>query len=145
MKGFYLSYRTGNGHYSWDRGHLAPNSDFQSKDEKRASFSVINRAPQLAAVNRGCWRCVETSLRTLLMESAVYTKLLVITLLEYDDETKPVEEKSGGVVYIPKSFNKIMYLVDDKFALQDEAFCITQTNSPQDYVLGKGTRLIFHS
>jgi DNA/RNA endonuclease G (NUC1) len=135
--------KTGRGRYSWDRGHLAPNSDFQSKEEKTATFSVINRAPQLAAINRGCWRCVETGLRTMLMKSDVYTKLLVITLLEYDDQIDPVEEKQkhGGKVHIPKSFNKIVYLVDDEFALKDEAFCITQTNSPLDYVLGKDTKL----
>jgi spore germination protein YaaH len=52
--------RTGNGHYSWDRGHLAQIQIF-------------------------------------------------ITLLEYDDETKPVEEKSGGVVYIPSHLTKLLF------------------------------------
>jgi hypothetical protein len=133
---------------SWDRGHLVPNSDLRTRDEKQNSFSVINRTPQLAPVNRGAWRCVENALRnvltTKLKDSNDWkypeTELLIMTQLEYDDKqpTFAKEAALGVHVQIPKSYNKIVIVhAAGQPASVKEAFCITMTNSENEYKIGQ--------
>jgi hypothetical protein len=132
---------------SMDRGHLVPNSDVKSHQEKLSTFSVINRAPQIAAVNRGAWRCVENAVRRSILptddKSAQVdyykNKMIIILTLLVENDVK-VSETGGPKVGIPASFNRVLYVIgndptDDTKAIIEEGFCITQTNDIGTYIV----------
>ncbi|KAG2379449.1 hypothetical protein C9374_006566 [Naegleria lovaniensis] len=103
----------------YDRGHLVANNDFRSEEEKKLTFIVINRAPQLAATNRGIWRHIEYSLRdalTQIGEQVPTLKALVITRLLFETSTTPRRaEFSVSSLYsqVPISYNKVAIVYDN--------------------------------
>ncbi|KAG2379451.1 hypothetical protein C9374_006568 [Naegleria lovaniensis] len=103
----------------YDRGHLIPNNDFRSEEEKKLTFIVINRAPQLAATNRGIWRHIEHSLRDAILEVGATVnaiKALVMTRLLFKTTTpKPFATIKGTSMTseIPISYNKVAIVYDN--------------------------------
>lgn len=58
-------------HSGFDRGHMAPCGDFMtSKKLMRESFLLSNMCPQVPEVNRGIWKRLENTVRTI-AETAV--------------------------------------------------------------------------
>lgn len=45
------------------KGHLAPNADFVDAAKRRATFYLINAAPQWQSFNNGNWKALEDSIR----------------------------------------------------------------------------------
>jgi DNA/RNA endonuclease G (NUC1) len=120
----------------WDRGHLVPNNDFRTAKQKELSFITINRAPQLPAINRGLWRCIEAYLRQVVVDdylaNKAYRDIAVVTALKYDIVSSTVAEQgSGAQTSIPTHFYKFVYLRDVDGALL-YGFCIEQQNTAYD-------------
>nr|CAG4712714.1 unnamed protein product [Naegleria fowleri] len=103
----------------YDRGHLVPNNDFRSAEEKVLTFIVINRAPQLDTTNRGVWRHIEHSLRDIIIEEGANgvnsIKALVITRLLFKSALTSTFAKfkdSFTTSQVPISYNKVAIVFD---------------------------------
>lgn len=46
------------------RGHLAPNADFITNDEQKATYKLINAVPQWQCINQANWKSLEDNIRT---------------------------------------------------------------------------------
>ena len=47
----------------FDRGHLTPNGDFSTDEERKFTMRTTNIAPQRSAFNTGNWAALERALR----------------------------------------------------------------------------------
>lgn len=130
----------------WDRGHLTPNSDMPDTRTKEGTFNVINRAPQLAKINQGAWRCAENAVRN--AHQPLRQSLLIITKVTYNehirkskylrgnstDQPQTREKRNGAITSIPQTYNKLVYMVDaNALATSNSlrllaAACVTQDN-----------------
>ena len=112
----------------FDRGHLVPNNDFRRQNDKKLTFLVINRAPQLASVNRGMWRAIEIGVRTVTIKKTAQN-VYVITKLFFDALKTP--EKLGGAdTSVPTKYSKIVLVGDDSNPLTNvvSGICLYDTN-----------------
>ena len=98
---------------SFDRGHLAPNSDFMFKDWQEATFFYANTAPQWPAINRGNWKEVEDAVRSLALREEVELEVITGTKDVLAMDRKQVwlakeEETRKKLVPVPKVLWKIV-------------------------------------
>jgi len=85
----------------YDRGHMAPNADFNDTTENALmTFFIANIWPQTPSLNRVDWLKTENETRRL---ASVYTKVKVIIIV---DEFKT--EKVGNIT-IPSCFKRRVY------------------------------------
>ena len=85
----------------YDRGHMAPNADFNDTTENALmTFFIANIWPQTPSLNRVYWLKTENETRRL---ASVYTKVKVIIIV---DEFKT--EKVGNIT-IPSCFKRRVY------------------------------------
>ena len=57
----------------YDRGHMAPSGDFDTRPSQAESFSLANMIPQAPRLNRGLWEGIESAVRRLAVrDGAVY-------------------------------------------------------------------------
>lgn len=97
----------------FDRGHMAPNSDFSASETMMANTYVLtNIAPQRANHNRTTWRWLEEYVREWALER---DGLYVITGLAFDedlngemDQRDEVDEWMRERIAIPTHFYKIL-------------------------------------
>jgi len=87
----------------YDLGHQKPARDAKSKGELEASFLTCNVAPQLAALNRGDWKELETQLHK---ESQTAELVIICGPVFYSASPKLI----GSGVAVPDAFFKIAYL-----------------------------------
>jgi DNA/RNA endonuclease G (NUC1) len=127
MKGTGFSHYKLNGKAKFDQGHLVPNGDMKTVGDKLATFTVINRAPQLAVNNQGGWRCLESSLRSAAKDVLDEgDQIVVVTLLQFSNNDIYEREKfNGAAVRIPTAFSKIVYVQKSGQILT--AFCVVQS------------------
>lgn len=71
--------------------------------EKAFSFGIYNRAPQVASINRGQWRCVEISVRKYAEHLITNTALKDIQEVEdlYQTEAAIAQMETGEVCPLP--------------------------------------------
>jgi len=85
----------------YDRGHMAPNADFNDTYENAlATFFIANVWPQLPEINRGSWLRTEFNTRRLASERLAVTVFII------------VEEFSGEKVeniHVPSCFKRRVY------------------------------------
>lgn len=55
-------------HTGFDRGHLVPSDDAETRDDQRDTFVVTNVTPQPHGLNGGLWRDLEASLHQLVRD-----------------------------------------------------------------------------
>ena len=88
-------------HSGYDRGHMAPNADFNDTYENAlATFFIANVWPQTPEVNRVLWLRTENETRRLASEYEIIKVLIIV------DEFK--EEKVGDIS-IPSIFKRYVY------------------------------------
>lgn len=93
----------------YDIGHMAPDGDMSWDDGvERESFILTNMSPQLAGLNRGLWKLLESNVRAWAYERG--DTLLVYVGPVYD--TKTDKKIGAGQVDVPQGFFKIV--VDTK-------------------------------
>ena len=89
-----------------DRGHLVPRSDFSAVDlAARATFNVLNRAPQASTFNQYGWRCAEILVRAFARDKGL--TLLVVT--GTSGTMGSVTEDHGQPLRRPADFWKVAY------------------------------------
>lgn len=89
----------------FDTGHLANNADMSwDAAVARESFILSNMAPQIAALNRGSWRQLETAVRSWAYNSRA--SLTIYTGSIYDERQDRRIGQNG--VIVPNSFYKIV-------------------------------------
>ena len=89
-------YRSG-----YDRGHMAPNGDFNDSYHNAVmTFFIANIWPQTPAVNRVEWLSTENETRKLAVEYLVVK--VIITVDEFTDE-------KVGDIHVPLNFKKRVY------------------------------------
>jgi len=88
-------------HSGYDRGHMAPNADFNDTHENALmTFFIANVWPQLPEVNRVTWLRTENHTRTLASE---YLKVRVIIIVDEFSEEKVRE------ISVPSCFKRRVY------------------------------------
>lgn len=103
------------------RGHIAAKSDFIFGNHHRATFWLMNAAPQWQVFNGGNWQTIETAIKNFVadrnIEVDAYTGTWGTTTL-LDEKNKPHEiylafdENNNGLIPVPKLYYKV--LVDRK-------------------------------
>lgn len=103
------------------RGHISAKSDFIFGSHHRATFWLMNAAPQWQVFNGGNWLAVEIGIKNFVadrnIEVDAYTGTWGTTTL-LDEHNKPheiflaVDENNNGLIPVPKIYYKI--LVDRK-------------------------------
>ncbi|KAG4069699.1 hypothetical protein HA402_002278 [Bradysia odoriphaga] len=103
------------------RGHLTPKVDFLFGSQQRATFWLINSAPQWQSFNSGNWERIEQGIRQLIADRNIVANIYTGTygILSYRDaigQAKPIylSNKFNGssVVPVPKLFYKVVLTVD---------------------------------
>jgi DNA/RNA endonuclease G (NUC1) len=116
----------------YDRGHNVPDSDLDySAGTLHDIYLMTNVSPQRPALNRGPWLRLENYGRDLAM---AYNKVLIITgpCLEPGLPTmkKALKRRAPKTfdtgISVPKEFYKVFAYVDEKGALQVEAYIAGQ-------------------
>ena len=88
-------------HSGYDRGHMAPNADFNDTHENALmTFFIANVWPQLPEVNRVTWLRTENYTRSLASE---YLKVRVIIIVDEFSEDKV------GEISVPSCFKRRVY------------------------------------
>ena len=88
-------------HSGYDRGHMAPNADFNDTYENAlATFFIANIWPQTPDVNRREWLRTENETRRLAAEYLLVRVIIIV------DEFS--EEKIAGIT-IPSCFKRRVY------------------------------------
>jgi endonuclease G len=109
----------------YDRGHMAPNADFNdTRENALLTFFIANIWPQRPAVNRVTWLRTEEETRRLAVE---YLKIKVVII---------VDEFTGEMVediYVPLFFKRKVYdLTTDELIYEIDVYQDMETdpNSP---------------
>lgn len=90
----------------YDRGHMAPNADFNDTFENALmTFFIANIWPQTPEVNRVIWLRTETETRRLASEHEAVLVLIIVD--EFSD-------KKIGPITIPSVFKRRVYTMDDE-------------------------------
>jgi len=85
----------------YDRGHMAPNADFNDTYENAMmTFFIANIWPQTPDVNRSRWLITENETRRLASQYLIVHVIIIVD--EFSDE------KIGGI-QIPSNFKKYVY------------------------------------
>lgn len=101
QRGYSLPHHRDYTNSGYDRGHMAPNADFNDTTENALmTFFIANIWPQTPSLNRVDWLKTENETRRL---ASVYTKVKVIIIV---DEFKT--EKVGNIT-IPSCFKRRVY------------------------------------
>jgi len=99
--GCYLPHHSDYSYSGYDRGHMAPNADFNDTYENAMmTFFIANIWPQTPDVNRSQWLITEYETRRLASEYLIVRVMII------------VDEFSGellGDIQIPSSFKKYVY------------------------------------
>ncbi len=99
------------------RGHLTPKVDFLFGSQQRATFWLINAAPQWQSFNSGNWERIEQSVRQLIADRNFVANIYTGTygVLTYDDvigQSRPIflshDQYNNSVVPVPKLFYKVV-------------------------------------
>ena len=90
----------------YDRGHMAPNADFNDTTENALmTFFIANIWPQTPDVNRIIWLRTENETRRLARE---YTAVLVIIIVD------EFSDKKIGRISVPSVFKRRVYNLNDE-------------------------------
>lgn len=90
----------------YDRGHMAPNADFNDTYENALmTFFIANIWPQTPNVNRVLWLRTENETRRLASE---YQAVLVIIIVD------EFSDKKIGNITVPAVFKRRVYNLDDE-------------------------------
>ncbi len=93
--------------FGWDRGHLAPSSDFKwSRKALSESYYYSNMSPQVPELNRRRWADLESHLRNYVIENNVPLYVVTAPVLNY---RLPKIERAINKVSIPEKFTKVAY------------------------------------
>lgn len=87
----------------YDRGHMVPNGDMANERAQFDSFSLANIVPQVGEQNRGVWRRIEATTRTLARQNG---ELYVVTGALYLHKKI---DKIGAGVLVPTHLYKAVY------------------------------------
>lgn len=91
-------------HSNYDKGHLAPNKDFSTKETQYECFSMANMIPQTKENNRGIWSNIEGFTRHLVF---TYKEGYVFTGPLYNETSKSF---ANNKTKIPSHVWKAVYL-----------------------------------
>ncbi len=98
----------------YDRGHLAPNANMATKKEQYDSFSLANIAPQSPYLNRGTWKKLESSVRSLTKKHGETYTVTGILFKTKKPATLPnnlaIPTHFFKAVYIPKTEQSGVYI-----------------------------------
>jgi len=90
----------------YDRGHMAPNADFNDTYENAlATFFIANIWPQTPYVNRVEWLKTENETRRL---ASLYSTVKVIIIVDEFSEEKV------GIIQVPSCFKRNVYDLDSE-------------------------------
>ena len=99
--GYYLPHHRDFSHSGYDRGHMAPNADFNDTHENALmTFFIANVWPQTPEVNRRLWLRTENETRKLASE---YLKVRVLIIVDEFSEEKV------GEISVPSVFKRRVY------------------------------------
>lgn len=87
-----------------DRGHCAPNGDFDNPQAASESFLLSNMIPQNRDLNRGLWERIEVATRFLAKESG---DAYIVTGPLFEETANPPH---AGRVPVPSHIWKLIYL-----------------------------------
>lgn len=99
------------------RGHLTPKVDFVFGSQQRATFWLINAAPQWQSFNSGNWERIEQGVRQLISDRNIVVNIFTGTygILSYNDVAGVSKEiflshdkYNNSVVPVPKLFYKMI-------------------------------------
>lgn len=119
---------------SFDRGHLVPNGDMDTKPAREQTFRALNEVPQNSQYNQFYWRCLEQSIRGLrerykliIFTFPIYETPAageIFTVLRGKNKGKLLSDKSR---FVPNKMMKIVYSVGEYHFMED-AFCVMLPN-----------------
>lgn len=101
------------------RGHLTPKVDFLFGSQQRATFWLINAAPQWQSFNSGNWERIEQGVRQLIADRNITANIYTGTygILDYKDAAGEAKQiflsHNNSVVPVPKLFYKIVLTLDE--------------------------------
>jgi len=107
---------------TYDRGHLAPNADFGTKELRKETFFLSNAVPQVSANNQGLWRMLEERVRGWVKARG---ELWISTAPIY---RKSVLAIGPGRVAVPDAMFKILLAQDE--AGHTEVLALVAENRP---------------
>ncbi|KAJ6645415.1 hypothetical protein Bhyg_00621 [Pseudolycoriella hygida] len=99
------------------RGHLTPKVDFIFGSQQRATFWLINAAPQWQSFNAGNWERIEQGVRQLIADRDLMVNIFtgtygVLAFNDSDGKSNPIflfhDQNNNSVVPVPKLFYKIV-------------------------------------
>jgi len=86
----------------YDRGHMAPNEDFNDTAENATlTFFIANAWPQLPSVNRGAWLRAENEGRRLAL---LHGRIRIVIVVD-----EFLDKKVGGLISVPMAFTRFAY------------------------------------
>jgi len=88
----------------FDRGHMSPSGDMATAQAQAESFSLANIVPQTAALNRGSWSSLESSVRRLAVR---YGSAYVVTGPTFEGSEL---QSLKGRVTVPTETYKAVYV-----------------------------------
>ncbi|XP_059608101.1 uncharacterized protein LOC132255944 [Phlebotomus argentipes] len=100
------------------RGHLAAKVDFIYGSQQRATFWMMNVAPQWQKFNAGNWERVESSVRRMVSQRNLYLELYtgthgVLTLPDVNGQQQEIylhfDENNNGQIPVPKLYYRVIY------------------------------------
>ncbi len=98
----------------YDRGHLAPNANMANKKEQYDSFSLANIAPQSPYLNRGIWKKLESSVRSLTRKHGEVYSVTGVLFKTQTPATLPnklaIPTHFFKAVYVPKTEQAGVYI-----------------------------------
>jgi endonuclease G len=102
--GYSLPHHNDYTHSGYDRGHMAPNADFDDTAKNAVmTFFIANVWPQTPAVNRGEWLKTERETRRLAIRYLIVKVVIIVD--EFSD--KKVKD-----IQVPLNFKRRVYDVD---------------------------------
>jgi endonuclease G, mitochondrial len=108
-----IQYRTKSQDYinsGFDRGHLAPDADFDYDPKAQAkTYTMANIVPQYPTLNRKAWIKAEK------YERLVASKLKTLTVINLVDYSKSTQQIGKNKLTTPNTFYKIIFNDDEKF------------------------------
>jgi endonuclease G, mitochondrial len=108
-----IQYRTKSQDYinsGFDRGHLAPDADFDYDIKAQAkTYTIANIVPQDPTLNRKTWIKAEK------YERLVTSKLKTVTVINLVDYSKSTQQIGKNKLTVPNTFYKIIFNDDEKF------------------------------
>ena len=88
----------------YDRGHMCPNNDRDfSEEAAKTTFKMCNVCPQLASLNRGCWKSVEEL-------GHIYAKKFGSVKITCGPIFEENSEYINSKIRVPVGFFKIFYV-----------------------------------